>query len=326
MIVYLLEQGVEVTRHRGRIVVKLGDEIIRSYPEGSVERLIVFGNVRLTPQVISYLLKKGIEVLFLSANGTYRGRLQGKFSKNVELRLLQYEKFKDSSFKLSVSKEFVRGKIRNSITLLQRYNWDIKSEEIRNICSKLRSFLMRIDFCETVDSLMGLEGASANLYFKGLNLCVKNEIFTFPSRSRRPPEDPANAVLSFLYTLLSYTVESSVYKEGLDPYVGFFHAIDYGRPSLVLDLMEEFRPLMDRIFLKLSNKKMLLLGDFRFLQYDEEDSSGVYLTFEGMKKVIAEFQEQLKKRFLGRVIDQQVHLLAKAIKGEEKYTPYLLRA
>ncbi|MCS7232953.1 MAG: CRISPR-associated endonuclease Cas1 [Synergistetes bacterium] len=298
---------------------------MRSYPDGGVEKIILFGNIRLSPQLITYSLKKGIEVVFLSAKGNYKGRLQGNLSKNVFLRLLQYDKHKDTNFRLSLAKEFVRGKVRNSISILQKYNWDIKSKEISETCSFLRSVLMKIEICGSLESLMGMEGAAAEAYFRALNLCVKNEIFNFSSRTRRPPEDPANAVLSFLYTLLFLIVESSIYTEGLDPYVGFYHSVDYGRPSLALDLMEEFRPFMDRIFLRLSNKKMLMLGDFRFCQEEDEESAGVYLTHEGIKKVIAEFQEQVKSRSLDRIINSQVNLLSKAIKGESVYRSYMIK-
>lgn len=326
MVVYILEQGAELSIQGGRIVVKLGDDIIRSYADGSVEKVVLFGNVRLSPQLISYALKRGIEIIFFSLRGSYRGRLQGSLSKNVTLRLLQYERYKDADFRLNLAKEFVKGKIRNSISILQKQNWEIKSKEISEACSFLRSILMKVELSNSIDSLMGLEGTAAEAYFKALNLCIKNEIFNFTSRTRRPPEDPANAVLSFLYTLLFHLVESFIYKEGLDPYVGFYHAVDYGRPSLALDLMEEFRPCMDRIFLKLSNKKMLVLGDFRFFQEEEdEESAGVYLTHDGIKKVIAEFQEQVRAKSFERIVDSQVNLLVKAIRGEAKYSSYVLR-
>lgn len=326
MVIYVLEQGAELSVQSGRIVIRLGEEVVRSYADGSVEKIILFGNVRLSPQFISYALKRGIEVIFFSLRGSYRGRLQGSLSKNVTLRLLQYEKYKDVNFRLSLAKEFVRGKIKNSLSILQKQNWEIKSKEISEMCSFLRSVLMKVEICNSIDSLMGLEGTAAEAYFRALNLCVKNEIFNFNLRTRRPPEDPANAVLSFLYTLLFHLVESFIYKEGLDPYIGFYHTVDYGRPSLALDLMEEFRPCMDRIFLKLSNKKMLALGDFRFFQEEEdEESIGVYLTHEGIKKVVAEFQEHVRTRSFERVVDSQVSLLAKAIKGEAKYSSYVFR-
>jgi len=325
MIVYVVEQGAELSIQDGRIAVKLGDEVIRSYADGSVEKIILLGNIRLSPQVISYSLRRGIEIIFLSSTGNYKGRLQGRLSKNVTLRLMQYERYKDMDFKLNLAKEFVKGKIKNSIYLLQKHGWEMKNKDISEACSFLRSMLMRVELCTSLDSLMGLEGTSAEAYFRALNLCVKNEIFRFSSRTRRPPEDPANAVLSFLYTLLLNMVESALYREGLDPYVGFFHSIDYGRPSLALDLMEEFRPFMDRIFLRLSNKRMLVLGDFRFFQEEEEDSEGVYLTYEGIKKVIAEFQGQVKARSLDKAIDSQVRALSKAIKGEANYSSFTLR-
>ncbi len=332
-IVYVVEQGVEVSLKGNRLILRLGGEVIRSYLVEELERLVLFGKVRLSPDVVNILLDKGIETVFLSYRGRYRGRLVSQLSKNVELRLAQYNRLKDEEFVLAFSKEVVYGKITNALNLLRDYNWKQRDLQVKDEILRIKGLKERMKLQSSVDSVRGIEGAIASAYFDALKRLVKNDLFVFNARTRRPPRDPANAVLSFLYTLLFQLVEARIYVVGLDPFVGFFHTIEFGKPSLALDLMEEFRPLMDRLFLKLSNRRMLSVGDFFFRDYEgRDDEHGVYLGYEGVKKVVAAFQSVMSSKRLyteGKfyplegIILEQVRKAARSIREGVPYTPYV---
>ncbi len=295
--IYILEQGVTLTKRHEQIIVKSGNKEIRSYPQMDVEKIVVFGKINITPHLINFLLKNNIELIFVSSSGRYRGRLLGEYSKNIPLRIAQFEAFKDEAFCLNIAKKVVYGKIRNGLTLLQRINWEHKIEAVKGDIKELYKYIDLSSFQRGLESLRGIEGRAANIYYNIRRYFVKNETFSLSTRNRRPPEDPANAILSFLYTLLYSFVESSIYIVGLDPFIGFFHTLDYGKPSLALDLMEEFRPIMDRIFLRMVNRNMLKLGDFNFVEFSEKEKQGVYLAIEGRKKVVAEFQQEIDKGY-----------------------------
>ena len=332
-IVYVTEQGSELSVKGNRLLLQLKGKTLRNYLIDELERIVLFGKVKLSPNAIETLLDRDIDTIFLSYHGSYRGRLQPKMPKNVELRLTQYERYKDPKFSVNFCKGIVSGKIANSISLLRRFNWRHKDSKVSDNILQIKGLLERIEFQDDIDSIRGIEGASASIYFDSLKRLVRNELFVFSNRTRRPPQDPANAVLSFLYTLLFQLVESAVYLVGLDPFVGFFHTVDFGKPALALDLMEEFRPIMDRLFLRLSNRKMLSTGDFFFREYEgKEDEHGVYLSHEGIKKVIAAFQSEMKtKRLysseklypLEGIVIEQVRAAARSIRDASPYTPYI---
>ncbi len=334
-IIYILEQGLILTKRHDQIIVKQGKKEIRSYPEMDVEKIVIFGKATITPHLMDFLLKNNIELIFASRSGSYRGRLISGYSKNIDLRMSQFEVYKDKDFCKNISKRIVYGKIRNGLTLLQRINWEHKIEAVKDRLRELRKYMDLSLLQDDIDTLRGIEGMGANIYYDILRYFVKNETFFFTERNRRPPEDPANAVLSFLYTMLYHFVESAIYIVGLDPFIGFFHTVDYGKPSLALDLMEEFRPIMDRIFLRLVNRNMLKLGDFYFTDSPKKERQAVYLSVDGRKKVVAEFQQEIDKGyfflrhkktyFLRNIIIEQARLMARAIKKEADYEPFRLQ-
>lgn len=317
-----------MTKKYKRIVIKKNNKEIKTYPAKDIDNIVIFGKITITPHALDFLLKDNIDVVFISYKGVYKGRLIGSSSKNVPLKIAQYEAIKDEKFKLNISKEFIYGKIRNSLSLLQRINWEHKIKAVKPLTKELRKYLEISRLQTDIDKLRGIEGIAANIYYDALRYFVKNKTFFFFKRSKRPPEDPANAIMSFLYTMLYQLVESAIYITGLDPYLGFFHTLEYSKPSLSLDIMEEFRPIMDRIFLRMVNRNMLKLGDFYFLD-QENKKQGVYLAHSGLKKVISEFQEEIDKgHFFSRykktyplrnIIIEQVKLVASAIQGEKNY-------
>ncbi|RMG61040.1 MAG: CRISPR-associated endonuclease Cas1 [Deltaproteobacteria bacterium] len=346
-ILYVTEQGAFLTKAGERIVVRKGDKVLRWVKGNEVSQVIIFGNVGLTTQATAFLLRRGIDVVFLSAGGDYRGRLVTDLGKNVALRKKQFERFSDRDFGLALAREFVRGKVENCLALLRNHNRHHQDEEVASAAHRLRRNLLKVEGASSIEELMGVEGDSARVYFSGFGRCLRGEGFTFTKRTRRPPRDEVNAMLSFGYTLLSSVVSGAVAVTGLDPYFGSFHSEEYGRQSLVLDLMEEFRPVVvDAVVLRVVNRKIVTASDFvrnpesEWLSADDEaegdglgpDDFPVLMSYAGRKKFIQAFEARLREKLLyiryGKrlrlrdIIQEQARLLARAVVGEEEYRSY----
>jgi CRISPR-associated protein Cas1 len=274
-----MEQGTRLTV-RGELfaIERDSDEagerrrvVIQEVRMTDVDEVLIFGTVSLTPAAVAALLDRGIDTVFLTAHGRYRGRLIGKPGKNVQLRLAQFERLRDHTVALALARSVVGGKIANQRALLLRSQREQKREDLAEAIAAMRRLGEAVEAADTVDALRGIEGQAAALYFGVFGKCLRNPDFSFDKRTRRPPRDPVNAVLSFGYTLLAMGMESFVLKAGLDPMVGVFHAPDYGRPSLVLDLIEEFRPvLVDSLALRLFNRRELAREDFEEFKDDAD--------------------------------------------------------
>ena len=297
-ILYLTEPGMQVCKNSQHLILRKEGTIVRTIPAHQIEKVVIFGQVQLTTQAMDFLLQENIDTVFLSASGRYRGRLVGPMPKNIPLRLSQYQKVLDERFPVQCSKEFTYGKIRNSIAVLRRFHWRNDKIDLADPLREMALFAEKARIQTDLESLRGMEGNAARLSFDCMRQLIKNDFFSFPSRSRRPPLDPANAVLSFFYTMLFHLVESHIYQMHLDPFLGCFHAVQYGKPALALDLMEEFRPLVDRLFLSIANKKMMNVGDFQFRDFEgEPDEHGVYLNVDGRRKAVALFHEESNREF-----------------------------
>jgi len=260
-----------------------GDErrrvVIQQVRMAEVDEVLVFGNIALTPAAVAALLQRGIDTVFLTAHGRYRGRLTGKPGRNVHLRLAQFDRLRDPTVAVSLARSLVGGKIANQRYILLRAQREQKPvcpdrgrrEDLAEAIAGLRRLLEVLETAETVDGVRGIEGQAAALYFGAFGKCIRNPAFTFEKRTRRPPRDPVNAMLSFGYTLLGMAMESLTLRVGLDPMVGVFHTPEYGRPSLMLDLIEEFRPvIVDTLVLRLLNRREVAPEDFEELHDDAE--------------------------------------------------------
>jgi len=345
---YVIEQGAEVTKQGNRIIVRKFGTELQSVPAFKVEQIILMGNIQITSQAIKFLLTEGIDTVFLTINGKYRGRLVSTFSKNIDLRRMQFKKLEEASFVLELAKKFVWGKLANYRVLLRRYQKEVQKEEIEKAIHSLRRLIERVADAPDLDSLRGVEGSGSAIYFSALGQLIKNPEFRFEKRTRRPPRDPVNVLLSFGYTLLGNTIQSYIDLSGLDPYLGALHSPDYGRPSLALDLMEEFRPiLVDTVMLRVVNTKAITMKDF----YVSEDAPSlpaegeiedltpedypILLTYEGTKKWITMYEKRLQELTFypiteqrlsyRQVCEQQVRLLIRQLKEEDTYQPFVLR-
>jgi CRISPR-associated protein Cas1 len=341
-IVYITDQGSSLYKRNERLYVKKKGENIRWFHTKDIEQLILMGNIAITSQVITFLLKERIDTVFLSYYGKYKGRLVGEFGKNIYLRVKQFEKFGQDEIKLELSKRYLCGKVANSLKVLRKYRYQDQNEELGKLVIKIKSYL-KYDLIQSssLDQLRGYEGIIAKEYFSAFKLLIKNPDFVFNGRNRRPPQDEINALLSLNYTLLMNQVLSKAYIAGLDPYYGVLHEIDYSRQSLALDIMEEFRPFVDNLVIKMINKRIMRKEHFTYnvlLNDDDSDESNsktlpVALSPEGMKKNIFAFSEMMKKKYyypdkkgqysLSDIIGMQIYKLVDFCREDKEYKSFL---
>ncbi len=332
MILYVQEQGTGLHLKGERLQLRKEDRLLGDVLLNEVEQLILMGNITLTNPVFSTLLDRNIDTVFMSRYGRYRGRLLGLDKRNIQLRQTQYRRYEDESFRLQWARYVVKGKLSNLRTLLLRFARR-RGRDISVSAHRLRQMVNKVDKENKIDRIRGMEGAGSAVYFKGLKAFLP-EALGFNGRNRRPPKDPANALLSFGYALLANSVENAVCQTGLDPHLGYYHVVDYGRPSLVLDLMEEFRPiLVDSVVLNIANHGMVRESHI------ELRDKGVFLSDEGRKLLIDAFERRLNERVSYQVssggvvslsykqcILQQTYMLIRFIKNEiGSYSPFSVR-
>jgi CRISPR-associated protein Cas1 len=343
---YLTEQGSSLRLDGQRLVVEKKDETLLSLPAVHVERVMVLGNVQLTTPVIGFLLERGIDVSFLTLTGKLKGRLVAVESKNVPLRVAQHARARDAGFCLALAKDIVRGKIRNQRAVVMRYARNHPDPVLDKAAEELERWMERVEEQSSVSALMGVEGSASAVYFRVFGRMLPPE-FPFTQRTRRPPRDPVNALLSFGYTLAGNELLAVTSAVGFDPYVGFFHGISYGRPSLPLDLLEEFRaPLVDRLTMSVINLNILEPEDFvneSMSQWVNEvnatqdsapsaQDAGVRFKSDALKRYLKEYEKALNTPFKHPVTGErtsfrrlfllQTQALAKVVKEGGRYEPY----
>lgn len=265
MNIYITTQGARIIREGRHLLVKKGLDTYHTLFVDKLRQVVLCGNVDLTPAAVKLLLRHHVDTVFLSRNGRYLGRFDQGEPKNVMLRKRQFTLLDDQAFGLKLCKSIVQGKLTNMATLLMRIQRTRDRKEAGLKAREIRNLLAGIEAAESVDSLRGYEGRGSAIYFSGFQWgFLQNP--GFHRRVRRPPTDPVNAILSLLYTFLFNRVYAAVRLVNLDPYPGFLHVPDYGRYSLVLDLMEEFRVMIaDTLTLSLFNLQILQNDDFELV-------------------------------------------------------------
>jgi CRISPR-associated protein Cas1 len=300
--------------------------------------VVTFGNVLVSPALVHRLADEGKSLVLLSENGRFKARMEGPVSGNILLRQAQYAQAGDGAFALSLARAFVAGKIRNTRQVLQRGAREAKDGDdgatLLRRAEDLAAALRSLPAAPDLDTVRGIEGEAARQYFAGLNLIVRREarsVFAMHGRTRRPPRDRMNALLSFLYAMLMNDCRSAVEAAGLDPQLGFLHAVRPGRAALALDLMEEFRSLADRLALTLINR-----GQVRECDFTLHEGGAVTLSEDGRKTAIVSWQEKKREEIVHPLLRQpasfgllpllQARLLARTLRGEmESYLPFLAR-
>ena len=349
---YLTEPGTQLHKESDRLVVKRGIEVLDAVPLIKIEQVVLVGRgVSLTTSALHALTKRGVDVVYLSRNWAFLSRIIGQEHKHSRLRQQQAVLIENQNFSLGAARAIVYGKVTNQRVLVQRHSegaiWS------KNALSGMDEMRRRAERARNLDELRGFEGQGAKEYFslyrRLLHPPVDGPTWGFERRAYYPPTDPINALLSFAYSMLLRDLTTACELIGMDPYLGFFHVIDYGRPSMALDLMEEFRPIVaDSIVLEAVNRPYVTLQDFEAVDLreveeerpdDEEPrntTQAVYLAKDGREKLIQLYEARVSENvFAGleeeklsyrAIFQRQAQKMARLILGEARqYEPFTVR-
>ena len=301
--------------------------------------LVCFGNVLVSPALMHRLADEGKSLVLLDEHGRFKARMEGSVSGNILLRQAQYRLADQAASTLEIARAIVAGKLKNSRSVLMRGAREAtdpdEAQTLTRIADNLAASLRAAKAALNVDELRGIEGEAARNYFAGLNLIVKpamREAFQLNGRTRRPPLDRFNAMISFMYALSMNDCRSALEAVGLDPQLGFLHAVRPGRAALALDLQEEFRSfLVDRLALTLINRGQIQASDF-----DEREGGAVMLNENGRRTVLTAWQERKQEELTHPLLEQklptallplvQARFMARTLRGEmESYLPFQTR-
>ncbi|MGM3305642.1 type I-D CRISPR-associated endonuclease Cas1d [Anabaena sp. WFMT] len=329
---YVTQNDSFVGKVDERIHVKFEKKVLQDIPFIHLKDVVVLGRATVSPAVVFELMSRHIPLSFIDERGHYLGRLEPEMTGNIFVRKAQWQAAGESLQSVHVVQGFIRGKLKNYRQVLMRCQRE-SDVDLSKYITRIEQTISPIDSTHNIKSLRGLEGAGSAAYFGCFNQLIRNPDFTFTKRVRRPPTDPVNSLLSFGYSLLRHDVQGAVNIVGFDPYLGYLHCDRYNKPSLPLDLMEEFRPLVvDAVVLSIFNKQLLTPADF----ISEPLSGAVSLTPEGRKIFLTQYEKKKQSEFkhpvMGRkctyreAFEWQARLLAKYLMGEtDKYPPLVLK-
>lgn len=343
---YVTTQGLYLSKENDTLIASLEGVKKLQIPLLNLSGIVCFGNIGASPFLLGACAENNIGVSFLTRNGRFLGRFQGPVSGNVLLRREQYRLADDLQVSTQFARSFLIGKLLNSRSVIQRFLRDHRdqiddSQPLEFTIKSLKNITKRFNYrnslpvlTDSLNSLRGIEGDAAADYFSHFNHLIisqKNH-FSFDSRIKRPPRDPVNALLSFVYTLLAHDVQSAIESVGLDPFVGFLHADRSGKPSLALDLMEEFRAyIADRMVLSLINLKQISIADFII-----SDTKTVKIKDEARKTILQIYQERKQDEITHPFLNEKIkigllpfvqsQLLARTIRKDlDIYPPFIVR-
>lgn len=333
---FVTTQGSYLHKDGETVAVKVGDETKLRVPVHTIGGIVCFGQVSCSPYLMGFCAERDVGISFLTEYGRFLARVQGPVSGNVLLRREQYRRADDGSETVAVARAVLTGKIANSRAVLQRAVRDhddkIDAPAVELAVKRLASCLEAMRAEDTLDKVRGYEGDAARIYFGVFDhlIVAQKEDFFFRERSRRPPLDNVNCLLSFIYTLVMHDVRSALEAVGLDPAVGFLHRDRPGRPGLALDLLEEFRSFMaDRLALSLINLKQVQARGFK-----KAESGGVIMEDDTRRQVLISYQERKQdeiqhpfleeKVTIGILFHVQALLMARYLRGDlDGYPPFL---
>lgn len=318
------------------VKVVLQDETLLRVPLHHLGSIYAFGVVQISSPLMMRCAEDGRAVVFFDHGGRFKARVTGKTGGNVLLRAAQWRSSNDATTKLDLAKALVAGKLQNARQVLMRGRRDSTDPEAKvalgSVVDEIAKYILQVPESGNLDDLRGMEGISAQAYFSVFDrlITVPSADFAFALRSRRPPRDRMNALLSFVYSIATSDCVAALEGVGLDPQVGFLHALRPGRPALALDLIEEFRSvILDRLCLTLVNRKQLTPTDF-----EEREGGSCLLSSDGRKKVLAAYHERKKEEVrhalfkelvpIGLLFHIQARILARTLRGEiSAYRPYM---
>lgn len=334
-VLYVTSPDAYLSLEGETIVIKRDNQNAVHLPLHNIENILCFGYTGASPALMAACAERNIGIVFLSPHGRFLARVIGKTKGNVLLRKRQYllSEEKEASVQLALS--FLIGKIYNSRKVIERATRDhalvVDVGALNEASVSLKVLMRSLKECQNINDLMGFEGSAARVYFGVFNHLIlhQKQSFFFTERSRRPPLDNLNALLSFFYTILASEVSSALESVGLDPYVGFLHQDRPGRPSLALDLMEELRPIFaDRLALTIINRKQINADGFY-----QKESGGIIMDDTTKKTVLTAWQEKKKEEIMHPFLREKIEfglipyvqalLLARYIRGDlDAYPPY----
>lgn len=325
---YIMTDGLYLNIDHDSVMIKNENKILARIPLLSVSQIIIIANAVISEYLVSACSKYKITISYVSPYGRYIGTFNGEEIGNVTLRMRQYQKYNDLTEKTKIAKNIVLGKTVNQMSLLGKHA--DKSERIQDIRHKLAGKINALLDCDNVDSIRGIEGECASLYFSVFDdiLSGGSDDMKFIERSRRPPKNRVNALLSLLYTIETTTCSAAISTFGLDPYLGYLHEVHPGRRSLACDLIEEFRsPVIDAFVLRNINLKIITEKDFN-------EEGGIFsLTKEGRNKILGEWEKYKENLISFKLYDKnvsikvlpylQAQLLSQYIRGDiPEYPPF----
>ena len=332
---FLTTQGLELHKEGESVQISDEDGKKTRIPIHALNSIVCFGQVNCTPQFMGFCGENGVSIVFLSPNGKFLAKVQGRTSGNVLLRRQQYRLADDDDSCSDIARNIVMAKIANSRTILRRFLREhidhTKAIEIGNTVKKLSVILDSLTVEKTIDGIRGKEGEAAKLYFEIFDHLILHQKTSFflHTRSRRPPLDNMNALLSFLYTVMVSSIVSAIETVGLDPGVGFLHKERPGRPSLALDMMEEFRSVIaDRLALSLINRKQVEGSGFETtetgaISMDDDTRKEVITAYQSRKQDILKHPFTKESVPVGMVFFIQALLMARFIRGDlDGYPPF----
>lgn len=326
-VIYVKEQGACIQKKGERIAVSKNSQYFMEFPVSNIEGIALMGNVQITAQALQFLLKQGIDISHYTYSGQYLGQTASESSKNIFLRFSQYELYNNEIKRLDFAKRIVSNKIENQIGIISRYRWGEEYPQWKEDVAQIRRIQNKIEAAETINELLGIEGICSNIYFRSFGHMFHGD-FEFHGRNRRSPKDPINVIISLGYTFLTKEICAALEAESFEPYLGLLHGIRYGRKSLALDIIEEFRqPVVDRMALKIFNKRMLSKYDF------DLENERILLNTDGFRKFCVEYEKWMNGQrgsgdipgFRG-IIRRQAGALKQCIQKGTEYVPYRMEA
>ncbi len=334
---YVMTEGAYLRLERETLVIMIDKEKAKQIPLHHLGSIVCLGRVSMSAALMARNADDGRTVVWLNEHGRFQARVEGGVNGNILLRQAQFRAADNEAITLEVAKAFIAGKLRNSRQVLQRSARDSKNKDDKKALTKaanaLAINLRNLEFAESLDSIRGLEGDAARVYFEQFNQMIKPAMrkdFHYTKRSRRPPKDAINALISFLYALLLNDCRSALETVGLDSQLGYLHTVRPGRHALALDLLEEFRAVLgDRLALTLINR-----GQIRKKDFDYREGGSVLLNDKGRKTLLIAYQERKKETLNHPLLEQsieigllpliQARILARYLRGDiEAYIPYL---
>ncbi|KWT83498.1 type I-C CRISPR-associated endonuclease Cas1c [Candidatus Magnetominusculus xianensis] len=341
---YVTTQGAYLTKEGETVVVKSGDDTLVKLPVHNLGSIVCFGQVMSSPALMGFCAESGVSISFMTEYGRFLAKVQGPVSGNVLLRREQYRRADNCDETLKIARAMLTAKFSNCRTVLRRMLRDhsevrggvaagkFNIDAVSKVADRLGMSIGKLQRVESLEEIRGVEGDAAHSYFGVFDnlIIAQKEEFYFRERSRRPPMDNVNCLLSFLYTIVLHDIRSACEAVGLDPAVGYIHRDKPGRPGLALDLLEEFRPyLADRLVVSLIN-----LGQVRASGFRKQEAGGVLMDDETRKAVLIAYQkrkqEELTHPFLnekvavGLLFHVQAMLLARYIRQDlDGYPPFI---